>query len=721
MSGCFSFRFQEASQRHDSLVLFFSGQISKDVLIKRTKFDVEQNLLPDKVVIIVPAAQYDQAASMLGEPSVYSEMDSLVGAPTERVQLFGFDGEGNLNSSSFCHKNTDHFTVRLLKAGMLDIFQRRRGLIVASSNFHFLKPSGDHCDGFIRASNLLVNGDEVALLALAILPYLANEVKTIYVDTSSISYLLSAAVLMSQRFHDRPPLIQSFESYAAFNQEFDFVEDQSSLVFISATTSGSLASKLLKQTGFECEQVITLFYSFIPNGQLGVFDISEGKDFKVKSYKKDNCWLCDQDSQIIRIVGDQFLPETPANEQLLIRKVDFTKARELFFSEFATKKYLKWSVLSVADTGSEEHFFIDVERLVKNPPDSFLSALDGKLNRFFSRHVQSVIHLSDSGSVALADLIKNRINDADSIRWLSLDAMQATDVPDQYSVVVIAGAITSGRKLLDASRKLRVLQRDCSITYVVGFSKLPTDSDLKQLERDLEMGGHKLIVLRACPMPRITSHAKTSWNVEVSEYLKWDSDNPFSKGTLPPILNTRHQSIKDRKLDDNGLFLPTVTGVPLKLRKSFAFWSSIELNTDDATQADVYWTIQAILHDLRARVEGGLGNAYHTTVLSPTCFDRYNDGVIQAALLRSATSLELNYSIDESYSQKMYDVIASILSNLNTDQGEAGLEFLLALWCGKLKLTESDVKRVVETFRTDQQMSEDAKFMLARIGELYGT
>lgn len=719
MSGCYSFRFQESGQKRDSLVLFFSSRVSKDVLVKRTKFDVEQNLLPDTVFIIVPKFEVDRTTAMLQEPSVLSEMDSLVGNPTERIKILGFDGDGNLQSSDGVLRASDEFTLRLLKSGMLDIFSRRRGLIVASTNFHFLKPSGDHCDGFIRASNLLIDGDEVAFLALAVLPHITEQIRIVYVDTSSIAYLLSMALLLSKKFLDSPPLIQSFESYAAFDQAFDFVEDEGSIVFISATTSGSLATKLLTQTGFAADQVITLFYSYLPVEQTGIFDVSSGKNIKIRSYKPENCDLCVDHSQVIRIVGDQFLPETPANEQLLIRKTDFSKAREAFFREFATRGYLKWSVVEDIGTGSQEHFFIDVKSITEAPSREFLSSIDTKLNRFFSRHVQTVIHLSDAGSLALGALIKTRLKDADSIRWLSLDSMQATDVPDNHSVVVIAGAITSGRKLLDASRRLRVLQRDCSITYIVGFSKLPAELDLKQLERDLEMGGHKLIILRSCPMPRITSSMRTSWDIEILEYEKRDVDNPFRKGPLPPLLDQRYELMKLRELDSGNIFLPTIGGVPLKLRKTFAFWSSIGLDTDNASQADVYWTIQTILHDLRSTADGGLGNAYHTTVLSPTSFDRYNDGVIQAALLRSATPLELNYSIDESYSQKMTDVISAVLNNLGSDQGEAGLEFLFALWVGKLRICKKHADEIFEKFPHMESVSADAKFMLDQIRERY--
>jgi len=220
-------------------------------------------------------------------------------------------------------------------------------------------------------------------------------------------------------------------------------------------------------------------------------------------------------------------------------------------------------------------------------------------------------------------------------------------------------------------------------------------------------------------MPRISSKTRTPWDVELKSLQDWDPDNPFCKGSLPTILVDRLKELKISTPDNTKIFLPTSSGSSLKLRQTFAFWSGIPVSTDDATQADVYWTIQAILHDLRMKAEGGLGSAYHTTVISPTCFDRYNDGVIQAALLRSASPLELNYSVDEVFSQKMFDVLISILEHIDEDQGEAAFEFLFAIWTGKLKLYEAHTKEILRRFNVIG-VNETAKFFLERISERFG-
>jgi len=490
MKGCFAFRFEEVNARkRESLVLFFSSDVSADIVVKAVKDDVEKNLVPALIYLIGPESRKDEIKSLSNDTSLLSEIDSFVGEPVEKLKLLTFDGAGAINCVLDNLVLPADVRRRLIISGAGKIFEKRKGLIVSASNFHFLKPSGDHCNSFIRASNLLISGDEVAFLAIALLPYLTEALKTIYVDTSSISYLVSVAISMSGRYKESSPTIESFESYAALNQRFDFVEDKSSLVLISATTSGSLAGKIKKQTSFEQSQIITLFYSKLMQGQEGIFDISGLGSASIKSYKPEDCDLCKEGSRLIRIVGDQFLPETPANEQFLIRKVDFSKAREAFFEEYAAKGILKWSVLPNMESSSREHFFIDVEKSLESPSKQFSASLDFSVNKYFSRHVGTVISLNDPGSLTLAELIRKKVEQVEGVKWISIDEIASEGIDPKSSVVVVAGAVTSGRKLLDASRRLRILDRAASITYIVGFSKLPTDPDLEQLRKDIEMGG----------------------------------------------------------------------------------------------------------------------------------------------------------------------------------------------------------------------------------------
>jgi len=644
---------------------------------------------------------------VLKSDSFKKEFESLVGEYDKKLKCCFVCKDGMFSNESEL-KLDEEFRKYIITEGMNKIFQRRKGVIVSSPSYHFVKPSGDHCDKFIRASNLLISSAEVNFLAVALLPYINDSVLRIYIDTSSIAYLISTALQLSSMANGSEVIIESFESYAALKEPYDFVEDRHSLVIISATTSGSMVKELMSSSGFGRDQLITLFHLGLPKDQIGLFDVSASVPDGVESVRSGECGLCNRGSKLIRISGDQFLPETPKHELVVIRKPDFDKKRESFFREFAKKGVLQWNK---GLGNSIEHLFIDVKSIISNVSNDLKMDLDKAKNKLLTRHTNTIITLDCEGSEKLGEYLSESEQGLNIIKFSDLDCI---DFDVTKSVLVVAGSITSGRQLLAVSRRLRGLKETCIINYFVGFSKLPTVEAEFQLQRDLVMGGNDFFILRRSPIPRIKEYSKTAWDFEADFIGGCSSDDPFSVAleSLPDLFDRRTAQISAGSC--NGLFLPSPELNELKLRKTFAFWSDIDFGKDasEPTQSDVYWTIQVVLHDLRIRSkEKGLASTYHTTLISPVCFDRYNDGVIQACILRAAKPVELNYSIDEEFSRQMTDVIISIVSNWSNEHGEASLEFLLALACGRLTLVDLHVQEVVDCIDNDNATPEEMKFL----------
>ncbi|WP_462170014.1 hypothetical protein [Pseudoalteromonas xiamenensis] len=715
MGRYFSFRFnKKVGSSKQTLVLFCHFDIDVSSMIKEIKEDVMLNLVPSDVVVLGYDLTEEYKEKIIGNSMFVSEFESFIGNINEKLEFLSISENGDIREVG---KNEEVlFKREMLTNGANKIFKSRKGLITSSPSYHFEKPSGDYCDKFIRASNLFTSGVEVAFLAISLLPYLSRKTSRIYVDTSSISFLVSIAIQLSKKFKNRQPIIESFESYSVFKQPYGFVTSSDSLVVISATTSGGLTNTLLKDTAFSQENILTLFYSNIPSEQNGLFDISDVVSQGIVSVPQEHCKFCQQGSKVIRIEGEQFLPETPKHELLVIKKIDFDLKRQNFFKEFAVKDFLKFDT-SPNESWEKEHFYIDINKLLSSDVVSFKNSIEKKLNKHFSRDIRTVISLDDNGSQALAREIKNKIDDS-SIQWVNFSEINENELKDCSSIFVVAGAITSGRKLLATARKLRGISKLATITYFVGFSKLPNQVALEQLEKDLCLGGYELVVLRSCSMPRFNESHKSVWDIE-KEHLSLfsDIDDPLAgaenKDQLPDLLAERAKILG--AVSSNDLFLKSATGQLLKLRETFAFWAGLGLDTQKSSQADVYWTIQAILHDLRSKSDNGLATTYHSTLISPVCFDRFNDGVIQACLLRAARPIELNYCVDEIYSRQMTDIIISVLQNWHNPQGEASLEFLFALWSDQLKLLNTHLKEIVDLKLEDA--SDDIKFILSRLQE----
>ena len=725
MSDCFAFRFYEPSdESRRSLVIFFASKVSLDAISKTIKKDVAEHLVPKNIYLLSFESGLIARQACLDDPSFVGEFNAYVGEIEQRLHCVSVSSSGLL---SYCDGNpvSDGLSDRILHSGMITLFKLHSGLIVSNHGYHFTKPSGDHCDKFIRASNLLVSSVEVSFLAVAMLPHLRRDLKRIYVDTSSVAFLVSVALQLFDQFDDGMPSIESFASYAVLNEAFDFVEDRSSLLVISATTSGSLAKSLMTRTSFSKDQIVTLFHTNLPSNQIGVFDVSSALEGNLVSHRATECKFCKRGSKVIRIVGDQFVPENPKHELLVIRKDHFSKQRQSFFKQFATANVLDWNRSTSQTQDTREHFYIAVDKALGLAANPFSASLEKSIKKYISRDLATVITFDDPGSSELEEKIRAHLGpDAESITWLKPSSMDESRLNDTASVLVLVGAITSGRSLLAVSRKLRCIDASATITYLVAFSKLPNDDAYKQLEKDLTQGGHILVVLNHCAVPRIKEYTKTAWDSEQEALAPYGEDDPLGElgNSLPDALSDRRTQLMNSSAGSHQLFLPTAVGQPLALRRTFAFWSDLgfdEERLENVKQSDVYWTIQSVLHDLRnATNNKGLATAYHTTLISPANFDRYNDGVIQACLLRSAQPVELDYRVDTIFSRQMTDVISAVLTNWNNAQGEAVLEFLMALWTKRLCLSDQHIRELINLKSDD--MPDVIKFILDRLDDLIG-
>jgi hypothetical protein len=113
-------------------------------------------------------------------------------------------------------------------------------------------------------------------------------------------------------------------------------------------------------------------------------------------------------------------------------------------------------------------------------------------------------------------------------------------------------------------------------------------------------------------------------------------------------------------------------------------------------------------------------DTFQQVVLDPENFARYNDGVIQAALLRAAHPSELDYSSSDEVSHRMADLLSSIFRQHSRQQGEAALEFAFSLKTERLKLVRSDMERIqaeVENLSGGEQYFELLQDLLKAEGD----
>ena len=180
----------------------------------------------------------------------------------------------------------------------------------------------------------------------------------------------------------------------------------------------------------------------------------------------------------------------------------------------------------------------------------------------------------------------------------------------------------------------------------------------------------------------------------------------------PERVQDRIEKIKKNGILDSEFFLPSSVfpHCKLTLRPGFVFWDEEYQNSLDHS-ASVLSTVASSLQ--HAREEDSIpdadrlySSAFQQVVLDPENFSRFNDGIIQAALLRASYSSELDYSSIADASKRLGKFLQRLFQNNQRDQGEASLEFAFALAIGKLKLTKKDHKDLVD-FCKDKIQGED--------------
>jgi hypothetical protein len=155
----------------------------------------------------------------------------------------------------------------------------------------------------------------------------------------------------------------------------------------------------------------------------------------------------------------------------------------------------------------------------------------------------------------------------------------------------------------------------------------------------------------------------------------------------------------------NELFMPSVNGQQLKIRSDYVFFDTNN-DQDNVSQGDVFASVAILLHSWRKkyRVSGKLGLSPHQrTVINPKAFDRFNDGIIHAALLRASAASEFDYSWDAELSEEMTHIICGFIEAIQNDdnltrsqRAEALPEFILALRNEVISLSPEHLVRVKE-------------------------
>ncbi len=718
-----------------------SQQLDFDKLLNQLKTYFQENVIPDHLVIIagenlrqVFSNFWEKERNRIKEviPTKYYQRH----IDSKFLSIYLFDKNAALSHLAGVRMDSPGFWPKVLKPGLVRIFKERGGLIVSQKANHFVFPSGKHCDKFLRTGNVLIRSEEIFFIAFNILSKLKDEYEIIYCDTSSINSLAFALVELKRRLSTDfvSPHIESFGSYKKFEQT-DFVDRHKALFLISSSTSANIIDRLLLKHVEPAHIALIYCLNATKHKEQIICDLHKNEDhidgyecFQTFSFNEE-CDLCKHGSVPVMVHGDVFLLDRPNINKIIIGVKDSPDTLSGFMQKYLAKEKNKGNFLktnyfenSTKTLGAQFAYdvFFDIEHLFSSLKDEpqlypeFKEKLDRHIYQYIPSNTRYIIHLSDAASKMFADYILEKISANIKAEHLpdiiSQDDIDSIDAEAEGATIIVCSSMVSGGNLIYVSKEMRDFHK-LSLIYFIGFSRTSDEDYSKFLKNNLGQGAYGINTNTFISIESLhcnNEYKKTSWLIEqefVKNFILFCDEGLVERADeVHDFFVKRDQSLSEslkskNKGLANELFYPNLySGKPLEINKNFAFFKFHGYDKH-ASQADIYFTISTILN--RLRFSKDLNHCLHQSeyvrnILDPENFTRYNDGIIQACLLRAAHPLELAYDIDKEVSKKFINIVTPFVIHAKDDYGEALMEFLYAIAIRKLRLHESQLSQLID-------------------------
>ncbi|WP_226531960.1 hypothetical protein [Microbacterium paraoxydans] len=664
--------------------------------------------------------------------------DGDASAPRE-YRFFSIDVHGTfheqLRDDTHPHPVTADTAHDVVQDGLRQLFRDSEALATAAAGFHFTHPSGSHSEHFIRTSQAVSRVHHAYFVAMALLRRLAAPTgdSTIWVDTAAISVVGYAyADLLRRAGITGRHRIETFGGYNGL--EPNLRPEPQDIVLVSGSTSGSLARRVISKKKVTDDQVITLFYISADHwpGQSGLVlcDLSD-RDLKAhpsvrasriapyKTFNTGDCQACNIGSGEIHLDGDSFFPATseldlrmPSFTERPLRGVSGPGRKPSEITHFDGSNYFD-DLLGLdaitfdrgTSAGPSPHgVSTRLGHLFTDSTSPVSQQIIAAAKHAAEGDVVAVVSLLDDDSTALGQMLADELIGAESENnlqvvkdepatwreWRQAGAASLHDL-DGGTILVCAAVLGSGRQFTSVSRDLRKVTGKFHLRYFVAAAHPESSTTWDMLEKTLKRVSDsetsKLNYVWKLPREPRFPGSKTPWGREDATLRTvgaWLLANN-SDAHLLAALERRLEALA--LLNGSTLFMGAgETGVIAQVNAKFALWP-FDWTTHDSdavpTHAEIYATVAHLLYESRRRsphIESRTITARrHGYALHPAVFDRFNDPVIQAALIRASEPGELNYTTDEDASRAVADLLWFVLSNIGGEAGDAAYEFLLAL------------------------------------------
>ncbi|GAP36299.1 hypothetical protein ISF6_2139 [Piscinibacter sakaiensis] len=576
-----------------------------------------------------------------------------------------------------------------LMSGLRAVFDPKDVVLRAPPGYAYQKPSGARSELFLEPDLALKSSAVVAFVALALFNKLFSgrsggfaELQTVFVDTMAIAPVayglreLLALCGFEQAFH-----IESFHSYGGF-EEVRKPLQRTSLCLISASTSMALHEQWVTKKEVAVNEVVTI---------LTLTSAKQFKDGALLAIDVPEPALASGSALVsIRIKGETFLPEQEPPKKVLLTDAYHRSDEDVEqFCAFAGQGVFDVYRRPARSGSRPRALFVDGMQLLKQT--RFTDWLHRRLLQSAKAATRVVVFQDDPLSKALAQEVTRYCTESlglPQIELVSSSRLSEKKFSERAGVIVCAAVVGKGSQMLEVSRALRD-KHDGPRLYLIGYQVAETRGELMALELNLRHSKGVPYEIARFGKAAIGTQLGASFGSEVEAFY----GSSLDPRELPGLMKRRAQILGSTSNIGELALLPHGEQVAdsMRLRAGFAYWPK-EFEPQPC-HAEVLATIAVVLqrareHDKLPEGRRLASQSFRHVVLDPENFSRFNDGVLQAALLRCASPAELDYRGDHAASDFMKAVILRALARATQEAGEGVLEFLLALSQRRLQLSE---------------------------------
>lgn len=709
-SGYFLFEMpllDDRGQPEKILILFKAiGRLLYDELDAAVYEALQKTAPPDHIVVLVPREEVERQSAEGEARELIAALDRAGSIPT--ILLAGFDRNGAVVRGLFhrCNRATASRLIQELnsasrKSGLSSIAGPlgEKFLVKAPSGFLFQKPSSSCSNYFIRTENAFSGMEQVAFMAFCLLPLASawerrhgKSLKHIYVDSMSIASVVLTMAHLRGTTGENCPAIKSFHGYEGLESKaFRAPPPNSCWTIISASSGWALAQEWCERTGGKTEDVLVLtsFKHATPERPI------------LHTLTKPADWQHLGDDEVderglgrVQIVGEHFLSQSAFPKVVGILTTQAPKNLTDGLTGILGRDLFRCN-RHVGGSALPKELFADGSRLLTL--EKFEEWLVERLTDLPIKSIRHIVFQDDASSRALALKCEKHLSERDGgtyelHRGKSIASRKAEL---EGGVLIVAAVIGHGSRLLSISRDLRNRHPHGFRQYLVGLALPPSVLALAELERNLKFAPkfakYDVQFFRAFALGH--HRHPNSWTSERAQLEK------ISKHTANAFIRERTRKLGAFSTGlEADVFWPRLSDMNvLQLRAGFAFWGG---KIYSESLCELMLTIKIVLQNCRENRELPIdkrlsSQTLQQVVLDPGIFLQYDDGAIQASFLRCATDAELDYSHDSDLSGRALAMLKHILIGVDKTKGEASAEFLMALLCGKLRLTKSDFKELV--------------------------